>query len=170
MSQRMRSKILSRDEVVQIVRRAQQQGQKVVTTNGCFDVLHVGHVRYLQAARQLGDLLIVALNSDDSVRRLKGPDRPLMSQDERAEMLAALECVDYVTLFSEDTAIPLLEVVRPDVHVKGGDYKIEQIPERHVVEAYGGKMVIGLNVPGKSTTDLIGRILTVYSKESKDDP
>ncbi len=156
------SKILNRDALINIVREEQRRGKAVVTTNGCFDILHVGHVRYLQAARELGDILILALNSDDSVQRLKGPKRPVVPEDERAEMLAALTCVDYVTIFHEDTPIPLLELIRPDIHVKGGNYKLEQIPERHVVEAYGGRMVIGLNAPGKSTTDLVKRVLDIY--------
>ena len=134
----------------------------VVTTNGCFDVLHVGHLRYLQAAKQLGDVLVVGVNSDTSVRTLKGENRPLVPEDERAEMLAGLACVDYVTIFSELNPIALLSALKPDLHVKGGDYKIEQIIERETVEKYGGKVVVGLNVPGKSTTDLIQRIREQY--------
>ena len=155
----MSPKVLCRKELIPQVEKARQQNQTIVTTNGCFDILHVGHVRYLQAARELGDILIVAVNSDDSVRRLKGPKRPIIPEDERAEMLAALECVDYVTIFGEDTPVVLLEQLRADIHVKGGNYRLEDIPERRVVEAYGGQMVVGLDVPGKSTTDLVGRIL-----------
>ncbi|MBM3240238.1 D-glycero-beta-D-manno-heptose 1-phosphate adenylyltransferase [Candidatus Poribacteria bacterium] len=155
-------KIQPRNELVEIVRHAQSQGKKVVTTNGCFDVLHVGHVRYLQGARKLGDMLIVAVNSDSSVRALKGELRPLVPEDERAEMLAALECVDYVTIFSELDPIVLLLELKPDIHVKGGDYKLEQLIEREAVESYGGKVVVGFNVPGKSTTDLIKTIIERY--------
>lgn len=158
----MSLKIHNREKLVEIVRHAQSQGKKVVTTNGCFDVLHVGHVRYLQEARKLGDMLIVAVNSDSSVRALKGELRPLVPEDERAEMLAALECVDYVTIFSELDPIALLLELKPDIHVKGGDYKLEQLIEREAVESYGGKVVVGFNVPGKSTTDLIKTIVERY--------
>lgn len=161
----MISKIYNRKELVQIVRHAQKEGKKVVTTNGCFDVLHVGHVRYLQAARKLGDMLIVAINSDPSVQALKGESRPLVPENERAEMLAALECVDYVTIFSELDPIALLLELRPDIHVKGGDYKLEQLIERGAVESYGGKVVVGFNVPGKSTTDLIQTIVERYGNQ-----
>ena len=158
-----KGKIYPRHPLAEILHRAKAQGKVVVTTNGCFDVLHVGHLRYLQAARQLGDLLVVGVNSDDSVRALKGKNRPLVPEDERAEMLAGLECVDYVTIFSELNPIPLLSVLQPNIHVKGGDYTIEQVIEREVVEANGGKVIVGLNVPGKSTTDLIKTICERYT-------
>jgi len=154
-----KQKIRLRQELVQIVRQAQRNGKKVVTTNGCFDLLHVGHLRYLQAARELGDMLVVAVNSDSSVRALKGENRPLVCESERAEMLAGLECVSYVTIFSELDPIPLLLKIKPDIHVKGGDYKLEQLIEREAVESYGGKVIVGFNVPGKSTTDLIKTIV-----------
>ncbi len=129
-------------------------------------MLHVGHVRYLQEARKLGDILIVAVNSDSSVRALKGEPRPLVPEDERAEMLAALECVDYVTIFSELDPIALLLELKPDIHVKGGDYKLEQLIEREAVESYGGKVIVGFNVPGKSTTDLIKTIVEGYGRQA----
>jgi rfaE bifunctional protein nucleotidyltransferase chain/domain len=132
-----------------------------VFTNGCFDLLHVGHVRYLQAARQLGDRLVVGLNSDASVRQLKGPTRPLVPEDERAEVLAALACVDFVTIFSERTADNLLTLLRPQIYAKGGDYTPENLPEAATVEAYGGKISIVSFVPGRSTTDLVDRIRTL---------
>ena len=155
-------KIYSRNQLAEILRREKERGRVIVTTNGCFDLLHVGHLRYLQAARELGDLLVVGLNSDTSVRVIKGENRPLVPENERAEMLAGLGCVDYVTIFSELEPSSLLSQLKPDIHVKGGDYTIEQLPEREVVEAHGGKVIVGLNVPGKSTTDLIQVIRKRY--------
>lgn len=156
-------KIHDRSKLASILQQAKAAGATVVTTNGCFDVLHLGHLRYLQAARQLGDLLVVAVNSDSSVRELKGANRPLVPEAERAEMLAGLECVDYVVIFPELTPIDLLAELKPNIHVKGGDYKLEQLIERDVVEANGGKVIVGLNVPGKSTTNLIQVICERYT-------
>ncbi|MDE0482755.1 MAG: D-glycero-beta-D-manno-heptose 1-phosphate adenylyltransferase [Candidatus Poribacteria bacterium] len=158
----LNQKIYHRSELASRLQQAKSDGNVVVTTNGCFDVLHLGHLRYLQAARQLGDLLVVAVNSDNSVRELKGENRPLIPEDERAEMLAGLECVDYVVIFSESTPIELLSELKPNIHVKGGDYKLEQLIEREVVEENGGKVIVGLNVPGKSTTNLIEVICERY--------
>ena len=155
-------KIYPRNQLAEILQGARNEGKVVVTTNGCFDVLHVGHLRYLQAARTLGDLLVVGVNSDASVRALKGENRPLVSAAERAEMLAGLACVNYVTIFSESNPIALLSQLKPNIHVKGGDYTIDQLPERKVVEANDGKIVLGLNVPGKSTTDIIQIICERY--------
>ena len=155
-------KIYHLSELAAILQQAKSDGNVVVTTNGCFDVLHLGHLRYLQAARQLGDLLVVAVNSDSSVRQLKGENRPLVPEEERAEMLAGLECVDYVVIFPEETPISLLSELKPNIHVKGGDYKLEQLIERDVVEANDGKVIVGLNVPGKSTTNLIQVICERY--------
>lgn len=155
-------KIYHRNELASLLQQLKTEGKVVVTTNGCFDVLHLGHLRYLQAARQLGDLLVVAVNSDSSVRQLKGENRPLVPEDERAEMLAGLECVDYVVIFPESTPIELLSELKPSIHVKGGDYKLEQLVEREVVEKNGGKVIVGLNVPGKSTTNLIEVICERY--------
>lgn len=157
-------KIYHRNELAPLLQEAKAAGKVVVTTNGCFDVLHLGHLRYLQAARALGDLLVVAVNSDSSVRRLKGQHRPLVPESERAEMLAGLECVDYVVIFPEFTPISLLSELKPNVHVKGGDYTEEQLVEREVVEANGGKVIVGLNVPGKSTTNLIQVICERYGR------
>ncbi len=157
-------KIYHRNELAPLLQDAKAAGKVVVTTNGCFDVLHLGHLRYLQAARALGDLLVVAVNSDSSVRQLKGQHRPLVPESERAEMLAGLECVDYVVIFPEFTPISLLSELKPNVHVKGGDYTVEQLVEREVVEANGGKVIVGLNVPGKSTTNLIQVICERYSR------
>ena len=158
----LNQKICHRSELTSVLQRLKTEGKTVVTTNGCFDVLHLGHLRYLQAARQLGDLLVVAVNSDSSVRQLKGENRPLVPEAERAEMLAGLECVDYVIIFPELTPIDLLSQLKPSIHVKGGDYKLEQLVEKEVVEANGGKIVVGLNVPGKSTTNLIEVICERY--------
>jgi len=131
--------------------------KKIVFTNGCFDWLHVGHVRYLQEAKSLGDILVIGVNSDDSVRRLKGPSRPVQEESDRAEILAALDAVDYTTIFSEDTPLQLIKKVRPDVLVKGGDWKIENIVGSDVVQAYGGKVHSLKFVSGKSTTRLIDK-------------
>lgn len=148
-------KIFQRKELAAIIQRLKSDGKVVVTTNGCFDVLHLGHLRYLQAARQQGDALVVAVNSDSSVRELKGENRPLIPDVERAEMLAGLECVDYVVIFPELTPVELLAELKPNIHVKGGDYKLEQLIEKDIVEKNGGRVLVGLNVQGKSTTNLI---------------
>ena len=126
----MSDKVKTREELRSEIDKARRQGKKIVTTNGCFDVLHVGHVRYLQEAKQMGDILIVAINSDESVRAIKGDKRPLVPEDERAEILAALECVDYVMIFPELDPIQFLRELRPDIHVKGGDYAPDQVIER----------------------------------------
>lgn len=132
---------------------------KIAFTNGCFDLLHIGHIRTLQEAKAQADVLVVGVNSDRSVRALnKGPTRPLTPQEERAEILAALECVDYVVIFDEDTPIPLLQRLKPDVHVKGGDYKVEDLPETPVVQAYGGRVHVTGMIPGRSTTLLEARL------------
>ena len=157
------NKIYPRNELTAVLQQLRDEGKVVVTTNGCFDVLHLGHLRYLQAARKQGDVLVVAVNSDSSVRELKGENRPLIPDDERAEMLAGLECVDYVVIFPELTPIDLLDELKPNIHVKGGDYKLEQLIERDVVEKNGGKVLVGLNIPGKSTTNLIEVICERYS-------
>ncbi len=150
-------KAVDRDWLAGQLARRREAGDKVIFTNGCFDLLHMGHVRYLQQARQLGNCLVVAINSDDSVARLKGPDRPVIGQTERAEMLAALECVDYVTVFDEDTAEPLLALLQPDIFAKGGSTPV--VVERAVVENYGGNVVTLDLVEGQSTTAIIERIL-----------
>lgn len=150
--------VLDRAGLVRVVREAQAAGKVVVTTNGCFDLLHVGHVRYLEEARRLGDMLVVGVNSDASVRRLKGPTRPVVRDVERAEILAALSCVDYVIVFDERTPCELLEALRPDIHVKGGDYALEDVIERTVVEKHGGRVVVGICVDAQSTTDIIEAI------------
>ena len=142
-----------------------QRGQRVVFTNGCFDLLHPGHVRYLQQARALGDALIVALNSDRSVRALKGPARPILNQDERAEVMAALACVDFVTIFDEPTPQQIIAALLPDVLVKGGDWSLEHIVGREEVEAAGGQVLSLPFVDGVSTSELIARILQSHQPQ-----
>ncbi|TWH45305.1 D-glycero-beta-D-manno-heptose 1-phosphate adenylyltransferase [Sporomusa sp. KB1] len=141
-----------------ISKTLQAAGKTVVFTNGCFDILHAGHVRYLAGARQLGDCLIVGLNSDSSVRQLKGPNRPVNCQEDRAEVLAGLAAVDYVVVFDETTAENLVAVVQPDVYAKGGDYTIETLPESKIVAAHGGRIVLVPEVPGRSSSNIIKKI------------
>lgn len=156
-------RIIDREELKKEVERLREEGKRIVFTNGCFDIIHVGHIRYLREAKAQGDVLIVGLNSDSSVRMLKGEKRPLVPQGERAEILSALEMVDYVVIFDELTPDELIKIVRPDVDVKGGDYKsLEDIPERELVESLGGKMMIVGGVEGKSTTNLVETILERY--------
>jgi D-glycero-beta-D-manno-heptose 1-phosphate adenylyltransferase len=159
-------KILHRDELAVLVHHRQQAGERAVFTNGCFDLLHLGHVRYLQEARGLGDFLILGLNSDESTRQLKGQGRPLVPEMERAEILAALTCIDYVTIFSEQTANALVYQLQPAVYVKGGDYAgahsnipdLSRLPEAKVVQEYGGTVKLIPYVQHHSTTELIEAI------------
>ena len=156
---RMSLKVTTRDQLVPLLRQAQTQGKRIVFTNGCFDLMHVGHTRYLQAARDLGDLLVVAVNSDESVRSLnKAPDRPIVPDVQRTEVVAALGCVDYVILFNDPDPHSLIAALQPDVLVKGGDWAIERIVGREIVEARGGMVRTIPLVPGVSTTSLIQRI------------
>jgi D-beta-D-heptose 7-phosphate kinase/D-beta-D-heptose 1-phosphate adenosyltransferase len=148
-------KIVGREELV--ARLGRPRSERVVFTNGCFDVLHRGHVEYLESARRLGDLLVVGLNTDDSVRRLKGPSRPVNPEDDRAYVLAGLAAVDYVTFFAEDTPRDLIVSLLPDVLVKGGDYRKEEIVGGAEVEAAGGEVVVAPLVPGRSTTAILQR-------------
>lgn len=153
-----RDKVVAAESLTALVAERQKRGEKIVFTNGVFDILHIGHARYLAEARAQGDALVVAVNTDASVRGLKGDSRPLVPEDERAEMLASLACVDYVVLFSTPTPVPLLERVRPAMYVKGGDYTVDALPETPVVRSYGGEARVLQFVPGRSTTDLIARI------------
>lgn len=132
-----------------------QQNKKIVFTNGCFDLLHVGHVRYLSEAKKLGDFLVVGVNSDESVKRLKGPTRPIQNQSDRAEILKSLKSVDETVIFSEDTPEELIQKIRPDILVKGGDWSVDQIVGGHFVQSYGGKVCSLTFVDGKSTTQII---------------
>jgi D-glycero-beta-D-manno-heptose 1-phosphate adenylyltransferase len=159
-------KILDREELAVAVRRRQAAGERGIFTNGCFDLLHLGHVRYLREARALGDFLILGLNNDEGVRLLKGPGRPLVLERERAEILAALTCIDYVTLFNEPIAGSLVALLQPAIYVKGGDYagldgKIpdtSRLPEAKVVQEYGGVVRLIPYLPHHSTTELIEAI------------
>ncbi len=153
-----RHKLLSRRDAVAAVRRAQRHGERVVFTNGCFDLLHVGHVRSLEQARGMGDRLLVALNSDASTRRLKGAGRPLVPGRQRAEVIAALACVDWVVLFGQDTPLSLIRAVRPDVLAKGGDWRLSEIVGREDVESWGGRVARLRVIPGVRTTAIAERI------------
>ncbi|MFQ6001592.1 MAG: D-glycero-beta-D-manno-heptose 1-phosphate adenylyltransferase [Anaerolineae bacterium] len=161
----MSGKILPLSRLQSIAQRLREGGKRLVLTNGCFDLLHVGHVRCLKEAKSLGDLLIVGVNSDDSVRRLKGEGRPLMPQEERAEILAALEAVDYVVIFEEDTAEKLVSALQPDLYVKGGTYTLQNLPEASAVTRYGGEVRILSLTPGFSTSELADRILARFGKK-----
>lgn len=150
--------ILGRDELITRINAERQNGSRVILANGCFDVLHVGHVRYLRGARELGDVLVVGVNSDEQVARLKGPGRPILPADERAELVAALESVTYVTVFDEPTVEELLLALKPDVHAKGTDYTEDSVPERDVVRSYGGRVAIVGDPKDHSTSAILTRL------------
>jgi len=150
--------VLSREELIKIVADARSAGSRIVLANGCFDVLHVGHIRYLAGARELGDLLIVGVNSDQQVAIQKGAGRPIMPALERAELLAALESVSYVTIFDEPTVEALLLALKPDVHAKGTDYTVNTVPEREVVKSYGGRIAIVGDPKDHSTSEILSRM------------
>lgn len=152
------SKLKSRQHLVRLLGRARRKGKSVVFTNGCFDLLHPGHVRLLHFAKRKGDILVVGLNSDRSLRALKGMNRPIQSQDDRAELLGAMEPVDYVTIFGEKTPERLIRALHPDVLIKGADWKSQQVVGRSFVTSYGGKVLAFPIVGGKSTTALLRRI------------
>ena len=150
--------VLSREALVSRVREARDAGRSVAFANGVFDLLHVGHVRYLEAAAQEADVLVVAINDDDSVRALKGDGRPILAAEHRAELVAALRAVDFVVIFPELTVGPLLLALRPDVHCKGTDYTVDTVPERDVVQSYGGRVAIVGDPKDHSTRDLLARL------------
>lgn len=150
--------VLSIEKLVDEIKTLKSQGKKIVSTNGCFDILHVGHVRYLQKSADLGDILVVCLNSDRSVKALKGDSRPLNNENDRAEVLSALACVDYVVIFNENTPVKYLAQIKPDIHTKGGDYDINTLPEAKVVMENGGKLEFISFVEGKSTTNIINKM------------
>ena len=150
--------VVSRSELLARVADERRAGRTIALANGCFDLLHVGHVRYLAAAAQEGDLLIVAINDDQSVRALKGDGRPILPAADRAELVAALRFVDLVVVFPEPTVGPLLEAIRADVHCKGTDYTLDSVPERDIVRAYGGRVAIVGDPKDHSTRDLLARI------------
>lgn len=152
------NKILSTTDLEKTVLKARSEKKTIVFANGCFDLLHVGHVRYLYGAKALGDLLLVAINSDRIVQQLKGSNRPVTSENERAEIIAALSCVDYITIFDTPTVTELLLLLKPDIHAKGTDYTTETVPEREIVKSYGGRVAIVGDPKDHSTTSILKQI------------
>ncbi len=152
--------LIDRKEAAQVCDDLRRQGKRIVFTNGCFDIIHAGHVRYLTTAKSFGDVLIVGLNTDESVRRLKGANRPINTQADRAEVLLGLKAVDHVIYFGEATAEALITEVKPDVYVKGGDYTLATLPEAAIVQSYGGRVELVNLVAGRSTTGVIEKILS----------
>jgi D-glycero-beta-D-manno-heptose 1-phosphate adenylyltransferase len=158
------TKVLTIEALCLVVEKLRREGKTVVFANGCFDLLHVGHIRYLAGARDLGDTLIVGLNSDDSVRQLKGPGRPLTPEEERAEILSAISFVDYIVIFHESNVERLLLQIQPNVHCKGTDYTVDSVPERDVVLSYGGTIAIVGDPKDHSTRDLIQKVVHGHSE------
>ena len=152
-------RILDREGLRERIATARTNGARIVLANGCFDVLHVGHVRYLEAAKALGDLLIVGINSDKQTRRLKGLGRPVLSQDQRAEIVASLNTVDFVTVFDEPTVEELLLALKPDIHAKGTDYTEDSVPERNVVRSFGGRVAIAGDPKDHSSSEMIEKLV-----------
>jgi D-beta-D-heptose 7-phosphate kinase/D-beta-D-heptose 1-phosphate adenosyltransferase len=160
----MESKILTLEDLMVALKHLRVSGKRIVFTNGCFDILHVGHVRYLGEARAKGDVLVLGLNSDASVKSIKSDNRPVVSQDQRAEVLAGLACVDYITIFDEADPLSLIQAIKPDILVKGADWEETNIIGSDVVKAYGGEVVRIKLVPGISTSSIIQSILKLYGK------
>jgi len=158
------SKLKHLREAKQIVENLKKEGKKIIPTNGCFDILHVGHVRYLNDAKKYGDFLIVGINSDSSVRRIKGKNRPIIDEKARAEVVAGLDSVDMVIIFSEDTPYELIKTLEPDVLIKGGDWKEEEIVGADIVKRSGGKVLTVPYISGYSTTSIIEKIIRLYCK------
>ena len=158
----MRSKILKLSDLVKVLESLREAGKQIVFTNGCFDILHVGHVRYLAAARSKGDALVLGLNSDASVKSIKPDKRPIVDQDQRAEVLAGLACVDFITIFDEPDPLALIQTIKPDVLIKGADWKEAEIIGSDVVKSYGGQVIRIEVVSGISTSRIIQRILKLY--------
>jgi len=154
-------KIKSLSELKKIVEKLKRDGKKIVWTNGCFDLFHIDHLRFLQEAKSFGDILVVGINSDSSIKKIKGDKRPIIPESERAEIISALECVDYVIIFSETTPNRMIGVLKPDVHVKGTGWFEKELPEEKLVKSYGGAVIITKNRP-LTTTKLINRILRRY--------
>lgn len=150
--------LVERKDIAAFCEILRKGGQKVVFTNGCFDILHAGHVTYLEAAKAQGDVLVLGLNTDESVRRLKGPERPINAELDRAKVVGALKSVDYVVFFGEQTAEAVIAEVKPDVYVKGGDYTLDTLPEAKIVQSYGGRVAFIDMVEGRSTTNIIKKI------------
>jgi len=151
-------KFIKKEELQKTLREIREKKQTLVTTNGCFDVLHIGHVKYLQKSKSFGDILMVLLNSDKSVRNIKGPSRPINNEFDRAELLCALSCVDYVILFDENSPAELLREIKPDVHTKGADYTFETLPEAKIITENGGRIEFIEFVQGKSTTSILEKM------------
>jgi D-beta-D-heptose 7-phosphate kinase/D-beta-D-heptose 1-phosphate adenosyltransferase len=162
----MREKVKKRDDLRRIIQDLKAKGKRIIFTNGCFDLLHIGHIRYLEEAKSLGDILVVGVNSDASVRGLKGPNRPILPEEERAEILSGLACVDYVTIFDEPTPSNLISLLLPHVLVKGGDWTKEETVGWETVERTGGEVVILSFVEGSSSSQLIETILKRFLKKS----
>ena len=156
------NKILEREALRNKLEALRKKGKKIAFTNGCFDILHVGHIRYLREAKKTADVLVLALNSDSSVRSIKGEKRPLMTENERAEVLAALEFIDFVTIFSELTPLELINYLKPDVLIKGGDWPEEKVVGRKEIKKWGGRVAIIPEVEGKSTTNVVEKIRKLY--------
>ena len=162
----MKNKIVTLKELIEVVKQNKGQGKKIVSTSGCFDILHAGHVEYLEAAKNMGDILIVMLNSDKSVHGLKGANRPIVNEVDRALVLSGLQAVDYVCLFDELTPCDMIRQTQPDIVVKGGDYAGKHIPEMDTVAVYGGKVEYVLLVEGHSTTDIVKKIEKQYEEQN----
>lgn len=158
----MMNKMMDLETLKKNIDMLRENGKIIAFTNGCFDILHVGHVRYLKEAKSTADVLVLGLNSDVSVREIKGEKRPLVGEDERAEVLAALECVDFITIFSEPTPLALINLIKPDILIKGGDWPEEKIVGRDEVRKWGGRVVVIAEVKGKSTTNIVDKIIEVY--------
>lgn len=161
------NKILDRITLKEKIDALRGEGKKIAFTNGCFDILHVGHVRYLKEARKTADILILALNSDSSVRSLKGDKRPLVCEEERAEVLAGLECIDFITIFNEPTPLELICCLKPDILIKGGDWPEDKVVGRDEIKQWGGHVTLIPEVAGKSTTHIVDKIITAYCAEAK---
>ena len=159
-------KILDRKILKDKLAVLRKEGKKIAFTNGCFDILHVGHVRYLKEAKKTTDILVLALNSDTSVQAIKGAKRPLVSEEERAEVLAALECIDYVTIFDELTPLELIRYLKPDILIKGGDWPEDKVIGRDEIKKWGGHVTIIPEVAGKSTTNIVDKIISAYCSGS----
>ncbi len=150
--------VLNRADLIKVINDRRTENVKIVLANGCFDLFHVGHIRYLEGAKNLGNFLVVGINSDEQVRKLKGENRPFMPEDERAEIISALRFVDFVTIFDESTVAELIRAVRPDFHAKGTDYTVDSVPEREIVKEYGGQTAIVGDPKDHSSTDLIQKV------------
>ena len=162
----MKEKIKKREDLRRIVEDFKTKGKRIIFTNGCFDLLHIGHIRYLEEAKSLGDILVVGVNSDRSVRNLKGPNRPILPEEERAEILSGLESVNYITIFDEPTPLELISSLQPHILAKGGDWTKETTVGKEVVERLGGEVVILPFIEGSSTSNVIETILKRYEKRT----